>query len=125
MRHRSRASLPIGPRPPDEDVESAVSRLHGLLDGTLEALMLLSPEVTTWEVPSISVDRAFYSDERFSKAHRRVREVLDRLRESTPARNHDDIDDVDTAVRRAMSDAAEVGWRLGMAMSRKGAEVAA
>lgn len=102
-----------------------MSRLHGLLDGTLEALMLLSPEVTTWEVPSSCVDRAFYSDERFAKAHRRVREVLDRLRDDIPARHREDVDDVDTAVRRAMSDAAEVGWRLGMAMSRKSPEVAA
>jgi hypothetical protein len=102
-------------------VETAVSRLHGLLDATVETLMLLSPDTASWEVPSGCVDRAFYSDERFSKAHRRVREVLDRLRDSIPVRHHEDVDDVDTAVRRAMSDAAEVGWRIGMAMSRTNA----
>jgi hypothetical protein len=102
-----------------------VSRLHGLLDSTLETLTLLAPDTATWEVPSGCVDRAFYSDEKFVKAHRRVREVLDRLRDDAPHRLHDDVDDVDSAVRRAMSDAAAVGWRLGMAMARSNAETAA
>lgn len=118
MRPRHRLH-PTGPstRPADEDVAYATGRLHCLIDEAIECLLLLDPTVATWEAPVGSIDRAIHSNPRFVKAHRRVHEVLDRLRSDLPG-HADDLDDLDTAVRRAMSDAGEVGWRLGIMMSR-------
>lgn len=89
----------------------------------METLILLSPDTSAWAVPAGAVDRACYADERYDRAQRRVREVQERLRKTTPARFHPDIDDLDDAVVRAMTEAAECGWRLGMTMARRSARV--
>lgn len=119
VRSRRSFSTSPSPRPSDGDLTAAVDDAHLVVDVALQLLLLLSPDATKWDVPAGAVDRALWSDERFERARARVREVEDRLRATVPSKFYPDLDDLSDAVHRAMSDAAECGWRLGFAMARR------
>lgn len=122
-RHRSFSTAP-SPRPSDGDLTVAFDHVHAILDTAVSALLLLSPDTTAWDAPTAAVDAACWADDGFVRAHKRVREVEDRLRASIPAKHHPDIDDLHEAVHRAVSDAAEIGWKLGVAVVRRSVGVA-
>lgn len=119
MRSRSRFSTAPSPRPSDGDLTVAVDYAHLLVDTALQTLLILSPDTSTWEVPIGAVDAATWKDERLDRARNRVREVQARLRANLPARHHPDLDDLDDAMARGLDEAAGVGWRLGMSVSRR------
>ena len=112
------------PRPEDGDITVAVDHVHAIIDTAVSALILLAPDTTAWAAPASCLDAACWADEGFVRAHKRVREVEDRLRSSTPAKHHPDIDDLHEAVNRAISDAAEIGWKIGVAVVRRSVGVA-
>lgn len=111
-------------RPEDGDITVAVDHVHSIIDTAVSALLLLSPDATAWAAPTAAVDAACWADEGFVRAHKRVREVEDRLRGTIPAKHHPDIDDLHEAVQRAVSDAAEIGWKLGVTVVRRSVGVA-
>ena len=123
MRRRSFSTAPSA-RPEDGDITAAVDHVHAIIDTAVSALLLLSPDTTAWAAPAGCVDAACWADEGFVRAHKRVREVEDRLRGTIPAKHHPDIDDLHEAVQRAVSDAAEIGWKLGVTVVRRSVGVA-
>ena len=123
MRRRSFSTAP-SPRPSDGDLTVAFDHAHLIVDTGLQLLLTLSPDTSRWEVPAGAVDAALWSDERFERATKRVREVQARLRANVPSRFHPDLDDLDDAVLRGLNEAAEIGWKLGLTVSRRAVAVA-
>jgi hypothetical protein len=106
------------PSPDPDDIESAKHHLHFVVDGALEALVVLDPDVVRWPVPFGVLDHAVELSPVHVRGRRRVRDLVQRLREVLAAHHHQDLVELEDAVRTAMTDASEAGWRIGMMMSR-------
>jgi hypothetical protein len=124
VRHRRSFSTATCPRPDDGDITAAVDHVHAILDTAVTTLVLLSPDTTAWAAPAAAVDAACWADDRFVRAHRRVQEVEDRIRRAIHEKHHPDLDDLHDAVQLAVSDAAEIGWKLGVSVIRRSVGVA-
>lgn len=109
----------IPPVSPD-DIESVKWNLRHVVDAGLQALVLLDPDVVTWEVPHGALDTAVEQHPGYVRGRRRVADLVARLREHLHERHHPDLDELEDHVRQAMLDASEAGWRLGLLMARTG-----
>lgn len=101
-----------------DDIESAKHHLGFGIDGALEALLVLSPDTTTWAIPVGAIDKAVEQHPRYVRGRRRVRDLVERLREVLDDDHDPDLAELEEHVRQAMLDASEAGWRLGLLMSR-------
>lgn len=117
MERRHPLARLIPPANPD-DIESARWHLHYVVDAALQALLLLAPDTSTWEVPVGALDKAVEQHDGYVRGRRRVRDGVQRLQEVLPEHRHPDLDELEEHVRTAMTDASEAGWRLGLLMSR-------
>jgi hypothetical protein len=103
-----------------DDIASAVWHLRHVVDASLQALVLLEPDVGRWEVPVGALDRTVEMHDGYLRARRRVADLVARVREHLPVGHHPNLEELEDHVRQAMLDASEAGWRLGMLMSRAG-----
>jgi hypothetical protein len=112
------ASL-IPPVSPD-DIASATWHLRFVVDAGLQALLLLDPDISTWDVPVGALDQVVEQHPGYVRGRRRVADLVARAREHLPDVHHPDLAELEEHVRTAMTDASEAGWRLGLLMSRAG-----
>lgn len=103
-----------------DDIASAVWHLRHVVDASLQALVLLEPDVVGWEVPHCALDTAVEQHPGYARGRRRVADLVARVRDHLPDVHHPDLVELEDHVRQAMLDASEAGWRLGMLMSRAG-----
>lgn len=110
---------PIVTTPPeDRDVEQAAHRLVTIIDDALDALLLLQPDLDRLPPPESALRGAVHGDPAYTRAERRVQDVLRRIEEQVPDALHPDVEELENRLVDGMHAACQVGWRVGLRMGR-------